>query len=434
MITGWGNYIQQNYNAKIFYPKNINKIKRILKIKNITSLSIRGNGRSYGDSSINTNIISLKKFIKKIKIDEKKQTIYCSANCTLNEINDILLKKNFFFKVTSGTKFITIGGAIASDIHGKNHHHEGCFSNSVEEIELLTSKGKKIKCSKIKNKEIFRATAGGMGLTGIILSAKIKLKKIESKYILEEKKLSKNLKETLSHFKKYNDWEYIVSWIDMTAKNSQFGRGVTYLGKHIKINKKNIKEPKYLKFIFPEFLLNNFFIFVYNTIYYYLSHINKKNVVHINKYFYPLDKIKNWNKFYGKKGFVQIQILLKEKNVYRNVLKLIKLFQINRKYSFITTLKKLGKKNYNYLSFPDNGYTITFDIKYSDDVKFFYKELEKELLVMNAKIYLTKDSLMSSKHFKKTYNKFNKFKKIKKLIDKNNFFQSFQSKRLLISE
>ncbi len=113
---------------------------------------------------------------------------------------------------------------------------------------------------------------------------------------------------------------------------------------------------------------------------------------------------------------------------------MIKLFQINRKYSFITTLKKLGKKNYNYLSFPDNGYTITFDIKYSDDVKFFYKELEKELLVMNAKIYLTKDSLMSSKHFKKTYNKFNKFKKIKKLIDKNNFFQSFQSKRLLISE
>ncbi len=434
MITGWGNYIQQKYNANIFYPKNINKIKKILNKKNIKSFSIRGNGRSYGDSSINNNIISLKNLVKKIKIDKKKETINCSANCTMDELNELLLKKNLFFKVTAGTKFITIGGAIASDIHGKNHHNEGCFSNSVEEIELLTSEGKKIKCSRNKNKEIFRATAGGMGLTGIILNAKIKLKKIESNYILEEKKISKNLNDTLSHYNSYSDWEYIVSWIDMNAKNTELGRGITYLGKHIKVDNKNLQKPKILNFFFPNFLLSNFFISIYNKIFFNFSQFKKKKIVHINKYFYPLDNIKNWNKFYGKEGFVQIQILLKEKNIKKNLSKLIKLFQLHKKYSFVTTLKKLGKKNYNYLSFPDSGYTITFDIKYDESVKLFYKILEKQLNIMNAKIYLTKDSLMDPKHFKKTYFNLPKFKKIKKLVDKNNVFQSFQSMRLFTSE
>jgi FAD/FMN-containing dehydrogenase len=434
MITGWGNYIQRNYKANIYYPKELDSLKNLLSKKGLKSLSIRGNGRSYGDSSINKNILSLKKLKKIIKIDKQKLILYCSSNCTIGEINKELLKKNLFFKVSPGTKFVTIGGAIASDIHGKNHHHEGCFSNSVQEIELMTSNGIKIRCSKNKKKTVFKATAGGMGLTGVILFAKIKLKKIKSNYILEKKIISNNLKETLNHYKKYNNWEYIVSWIDMTATKSELGRGITYLGKHIKSNKKKIQQIENMKFFFPSFLLNNFFIIIYNKIFFYFSQIKKKKIVHLNHYFYPLDKIKNWNLFYGNKGFIQIQILLKEKNNYKNLIELIEFFQNKKIYSFVTTLKKLGKRNNNYLSFPDNGYTVTFDIKFNNQIELFYKKLEEKLIEMNAKIYLTKDSLMKRKHFEKSYFELKKFKKIKNKIDKKNIFQSFQSKRLFISE
>ena len=126
--------------------------------------------------------------------------------------------------------------------------------------------------------------------------------------------------------------------------------------------------------------------------------------------------------------------MLKEKNIYKNLIELIEFFQNKKIYSFVTTLKKLGKRNNNYLSFPDNGYTVTFDIKFNNQIELFYKKLEEKLIEMNAKIYLTKDSLMKRKHFEKSYFELKKFKKIKNKIDKKNIFQSFQSKRLFISE
>ncbi len=432
MITGWGNYIHKKFKTNIYYPKNIVDLKKILGKKSYKSMAIRGNGRSYGDSSIGKKIISIRDFNKKIKIDNKNKILYCSANCTMGEINEVLIKRNFFFRVTPGTKFVTIGGAIASDIHGKNHHLEGSMSETIKEIELLLSNKTVIKCSKTKNKEIFKATLGGMGLTGVILNAKIKLKKITSEYIYERKVVSKNLKETIEHFEKYRNWEYIVSWVDMSAENLSLGRGITYLGKHtnnkIIINKKD----RTFNIFFPSFFLNNFFLKIYNKLFFHLSKINKQRKIHLNQYFYPLDKIKNWNKLYGKNGFIQIQVLLKKKNILKNLTRLIEFFQINNKYSFITSLKKLGKKNNNYLSFPEYGYTIAMDIKYSSNIEEFHKKLENELKKINAKLYLTKDSLMRSNYFKSTYPELHKFKKIKIKIDKRKFFQSSQSKRLSI--
>ena len=430
MITGWGNYIHKKFKTNIFYPKNIIELKKLISKKNYKCMAIRGNGRSYGDSSLGEKIVSIREFEKKIKIDHKNKILHCSANCTMGEINQILIKKNFFFKVTPGTKFVTIGGAIASDIHGKNHHLEGSMSETIKEIELLLSNKKVIKCSKFKNKEIFKATTGGMGLTGVILSAKIKLKKISSEYIYERKIVSNSLEETIDHFEKYKNWKYIVSWVDMSAENFNLGRGITYLGKHTNNRIKGKHKDKTFNIFFPSFFLNNLFLKIYNKFFFHLSKINKERKIHLNQYFYPLDKIKNWNKFYGKKGFIQVQVLLKKENILKNLTKLIKFFQIHKKYSFVTSLKKLGKKNNNYLSFPEYGYTIAMDIKYSKDIEKFHNKLENELKKINAKLYLTKDSLMRSNFFKSTYPELKKFRKIKRKIDKRKFFQSSQSKRL----
>jgi len=170
MINGWGKY--GNYETKLYKPKTINAIKKKINKSFTDSFICRGLGRSYGDSSINNKIINLSNFKKKIQISKKKKEITCSSNFSIKELLPILLKENFFLKVTSGTQYVTIGGAIASDIHGKNHHMDGSFCDYVNEIQILLANGKIIKCSKTKNQKLFFSTCGGMGLTGIILSAK----------------------------------------------------------------------------------------------------------------------------------------------------------------------------------------------------------------------------------------------------------------------
>jgi decaprenylphospho-beta-D-ribofuranose 2-oxidase len=434
MISGWGRY--NNCNVEVLKSKNINLIKNKIKQSPNNTFICRGLGRSYGDSSINDKIFDLSNLQKKFQLFEKKKEIKCTSNFSIKELLSILLKKNFFLKVTPGSQYVTIGGAIASDVHGKNHHIDGSFCDYVNEIEVLLANGKIIKCSKTINKKLFISTCGGMGLTGIILSAKIQLLKIPSNFIKETIVKSNSLKETMNYFKNFNHKKYIVSWIDSSAKKHKLGRGLIYIGEHIKQPNKNFSKYRSfnLPFEFPNFFLNNFFLKILNKIFFLKNLKFKKRIVEIKKYFYPLDNINNWNKIYGKSGFVQIQILISDNNLIKNLLKILLFFQKKNQVSFVTTLKKLGKKNENLLSFPDEGYTITFDIKNNKNLKTFYSGLEKILIKMNAKIYLTKDTLMSKNYFEKTYSNKNKFIKYKKIYDPKCKFSSYQSSRLGITQ
>ena len=433
MINGWGKY--GNYETRLYKPKTISLIKKKLNKSFTDTFICRGLGRSYGDSSINNKIINLSNFKKKFQISKIKKEITCSSNFSIKDLLPILLKENFFLKVTSGTQYVTIGGAIASDIHGKNHHKDGSFCDYVNEIQILLANGKILKCSKKKNQKLFFSTCGGMGLTGIILSAKIQLLKIPSSFIKEIMIKSNSLTETLSYFKKYNHKKYLASWIDTNATNKNLGRGIMYIGEHTKQKNKDFVKKTSLKihFNFPNFFLNNFFLKLLSKIYFIKSLNYKEHVVDIKKYFYPLDNIENWNMIYGNKGFVQIQILISNQNLVKNLKKIILFFQKKNQISFVSTLKKMGAKNKNLLSFPENGYTITFDIKNNPNLKNFYDELEKILIKMNAKIYLTKDILMTKKYFKKTYSNASKFIRYKKIYDPKFKFTSYQSKRLGIT-
>ena len=434
MINGWGRY--GIYKTKLYKPKTISTIKKKLNNSSIDTFICRGLGRSYGDSSINNKIINLSNFKKKFKISKKKKEIECTSNFSIKEILPILLKENFFLNVTPGTQYVTIGGAIASDIHGKNHHKDGSFCDYVNEIKILLANGKIIKCTKTKNQKLFFSTCGGMGLTGIILSAKIQLLKVPSNFIKETIIKSTSLLETLSYFKKYNHKKYLACWIDTNAKNKNLGRGIVYIGEHAKHKNKNYVKHSSLKipFDFPSLFLNNFFLKLLSKIYFLKNLKFKERIIDLKKYFYPLDNIENWNKIYGKMGFVQIQILLSNQNPVANLRKIILFFQQKNQISFFSTLKKMGKKNKNLLSFPENGYTITFDIKNNSNLKTFYNELEKILIKMNAKIYLTKDALMTKEYFQKTYLNINKFIRYKKIYDPKCKFTSYQSKRLGITK
>jgi FAD/FMN-containing dehydrogenase len=429
-LSGWGNNI--NVNSNIYLPKNNDDITNLYK-KGIALNSItRGLGRSYGDSSLDNSIISLKNYEKYIKFDNELGTLECSSNYSLNEILKLIVKKGWFFNVTPGSKFITIGGAIASDVHGKNHHLDGSFCDYIFSFKIITSQGILYNCSKEENLELFQASCGGMGLTGIIVSAKIKLLKIKSKIINTEIIKTKNLEQTIKNFKKFNANKYIVAWIDALAKNEHMGRSVIFIGNHSDEGDLNFFEK--IKFsipkIFPGFLLNKYIIKAFNKFYYFIHKNNKKIKQSLNNFFYPLDSIGSWNNLYGKEGFIQIQILITEKNFEEVICKTLEFFQKKKQFSFLTTLKELGIGNENYLSFPSKGYTLTLDLKMNSNLKTIYEEFELLLAQYKTKVYLTKDSFMSKKYFEDTYKKLNKFKEIKNKYDPLNVIKSFQSRRL----
>ena len=429
-ISGWGN--NNIINSEIVYPKNDEEIIKILKSLKNNSIITRGLGRSYGDMSLNKNVLSLMKYEKYYDLNEETKTLECSANISIIEILEKIVNKGLFFNVSPGSKFVTIGGAIANDVHGKNHHKDGSFSDYIEELKLIIPDGTIRVCSKTSDSQLFRATCGGAGLTGIIISAKIKLLSIKSKNLDVRIFKTKNIKETLKKFKELEKSKYLVAWLD-TIDKKNLGRSVIFSGEHSDDNDLDFKLKK--GFNLPSFLgkliMNSFFISIFNRIYYLIHKNNSSKKKNIDNFFYPLDRLLNWNKFYGKKGFTQLQILIKDENKYEEILNQVLNFFMKKKiYSFLSTLKEYGKGNENYLSFAENGLSITLDIPVKENFFEIYQEFERIISNQNVKVYLAKDSFMSENFFKNSYNKITLFKEIKKKIDPESKLESIQSKRL----
>ena len=333
--------------------------------------------------------------------------------------------------VTPGSKFVTIGGAIASDVHGKNHHLDGSFSDYVISLKIITAEGKLYNCSKNENPQLFQATCGGMGLTGIIVSAKIQLLKVKSQFVDTQIIKTKNLNETIVKLKELKDNKYLMAWIDTGAKNEAKGRSVIFISNHSEDGNLEYSEKKKIPIPsnFPSFILNKYTIKLLNKIYYHFHKHNKKFKQNIDSCFYPLDGRKIYN-LYGKNGFVQFQILIEEKDPEIIFDKILNFFQEKEQYSFLGAVKEFGPGNNNYLSFPNKGYTLIIDLKITKKLNEVYQEFEDLLKKHKTKIYLTKDSFMSEQYFKKAYNNYNKFKEIKNKHDPLNLINSFQSRRI----
>ena len=203
-----------------------------------------GNGRSYGDSALSENIISVRNKDLFISFEEERGLLHVQAGVLLAEILESFVPRGWFLKVTPGTKLITVGGAIASDIHGKNHHIEGCFSECIQQFDIMLASGEVVICSKKATPELFRATCGGMGLTGVILNAKIYLKRIHSSYIDQTTVKTKNLEETFEAFELYSDRPYSVAWIDCLAKGDKLGRCLLMVGEFRDDGKLDYKAKK----------------------------------------------------------------------------------------------------------------------------------------------------------------------------------------------
>ncbi len=422
------------------YPKiqnNIHKFKSIPKLQEtllgLDELIPYGNGRSYGDSAIASDILYVKPYDYFLNFDEEHGIVHVQAGVLLSEILEAFVPRGWFLKVTPGTKLITIGGAIASDVHGKNHHIEGCFSECVEEFRIMLADGEVKTCK--KGEELFLATCGGMGLTGVILDAKISLKKINSQYIHQTTIKTKNLRETFEAFEEYKELPYSVAWIDCLARNEEIGKCLLMVGDFADDGDLRYKSKARLNipFNFPSFALNNLSVKAFNWLYYKKAPAGtSKQKVGIDTFFYPLDAIKNWNRIYGKNGFTQYQFILPKESSFEGLQSILEKISQSGKGSFLAVLKLYGKANENYLSFPIEGYSLALDFKIEDGLFELLDELDKVVVEFGGRIYLTKDVRVSKETFEQGYPLIEKFREFRTKNKMSEKFNSLQSKRVEI--
>ncbi len=349
-VSNWGNFpVVEKYMRS---EDSLEAIRKLVAEKN--ELIARGNGRCYGDASLAENIFSTKRLNKFISFDRLNGILECESGVLLSEILEVIVPQGYFLPVTPGTKYISVGGAVASDVHGKNHHSEGTFSQHLLDFSLMNEHGSVIKCSRTENSNLFWATVGGMGLTGIILSARFKLKNIETVYIRQESIKAANLDEIFRLFEESESWTYNVAWIDCLQKGEHTGRSIMMRGEHAqlhelprKLRENALKIPKKpqstVPFTFPGFVLNSLTVKVFNWLYY--AKQNKKQVngfVDYETFFYPLDVVNEWNRIYGKSGFIQYQMVIPKERGKEAMRRILETIAKSGNGSFLAVLKLFG--------------------------------------------------------------------------------------------
>ena len=430
-LSSWGNYPKVSSTTHSFVGNN--DLKSI--VTDHMDLIPYGNGRSYGDSALGNNIITVRSHNLFLDFDESSGLLHVQSGVLLSEILDAFIPRGWFLKVTPGTRLITVGGAIASDVHGKNHHLEGCFSECTAMLSLMLPNGDIAECSKHDNSELFRATCGGMGLTGVILDAKISLRRINSTKISQTTIKTANLKETFNAFESNDSKHCSSAWIDCLAKGSALGRGLLITGDFDDDGSLDYESvPKLsIPFNFPSFILNKFSVKCFNHLYYArVKQPISTEVVDIDSFFYPLDSIEHWNRIYGAAGFAQYQFVLPKATSYDGLEEALNSISRAGLGSFLAVLKLCGRANENYLSFPMEGYSLALDFKIQKGIFNFFDELDQIVLKYGGRLYLAKDSRVTKAVFEQGYPRIGKFRDLREKYEMTNKFNSMQSRRVEI--
>lgn len=435
-IGGWGNYPMTESYVSLFRGPGTTSDQTS------DSTIPRGLGRSYGDQAINTdrNVALCTDFNFILSFDEDTGELECQAGLSLLDIITVFAPRGWFPLLCPGTKYITVGGAIANDVHGKAHHIDGSFVNCVDSFTILLADGSVVTASRTDNSDLFWANFGGLGLLGIILTAKIGLRRIETTYFKQQAIAIDNLDELLNAVEKYeSSHNYSVAWIDPLSKGKKLGKGVLTIGNVAKTEElppklkenplvlhsnKKLNLPIYL----PNFALNNLTVRVLNRVISYVQN-SAKDIAHYDKFFFPLDAINDWNKGYGKRGFIQYQFVIPKEEAMKNLNVILQSISESGCTPFLNVFKAMGPGQ-KYLSFPFEGYTLAIDFPVSAKLMNYIPVLNQ--LVINAKgrVYLGKDAVLTQEDFRTMYPDYSEWLIIKRKYDPSNTFSSDLSRRL----
>lgn len=436
-LAGWGRYPLRE--CTVWQPTTAVTLHETL--TSLKSSIARGNGRSYGDASMNLDAtIDMRKLDRLISLDEETGTLVCEAGVLLSDLVADLISRGWFPPVTPGTRMVTIGGMIASDVHGKNHHAAGSFCDHVDWLDLDLGDGRIVRCSPSQNTDLFAATCGGMGLTGIIVRASFRMLKIETAYMRQRTIRVLNLEQALSVFEQSHSSTYSVAWIDCMATGKSLGRSAILLGEHATWEDldpirraaplaRTTRKPKTIPVDFPNFALSGFNVRIFNHLYYAMQRPGDA-VVDLDPYFYPLDAIFEWNRIYGKQGFLQYQSVFPLATSEKGLRSLLEAISAAGAGSFLAVLKRMGPQSFGMLSFPIEGYTLALDFPATPDNFALLERLDAITADHGGRVYLTKDARVSPERFADGYPRLDEFRTLRSQYGLDQRFSSLLSQRL----
>lgn len=410
-LMSWGLYppLPQTPHS-CFWRSDLQNLLSHLEKNHFSTLPF-GNGRSYGDSCLASSgqVIHTRSLNRFIAADWEKGIVIAEAGMTLEELLVHSIPRGWFLPIIPGTKFVTLGGALANDIHGKNHHLRGTFGCHVNQFGLVRSDRPPLVCSSHENNELFAATIGGLGLTGIIEWLELKLIPIQSCSIDSVHVRFNSLREFFSLSSELDhQHEYTVSWIDCLAKGKSLGRGVYIAGNHAKDGSLDIDSPRKTRVPFtpPISIVNGLTLRLFNTIYYH-SHksTRKPSTINYEPFFFPLDRILHWNRIYGPHGFQQYQCVVPYSCAEQAICEILNAISSSKKGSFLAVLKRFGNiSSPGLLSFPFPGITLALDFPQSDSLeRVLFHRLDAIVRESSGRLYPAKDAHMSAEDFQKFY-------------------------------
>ena len=435
-VSGWGRY--PVIDTKMSFPRREEALSALLEQGGIG----RGNGRSYGDSALNReHIISALGFNLMESFDEKSGLLVAGAGVLLSEIIDTFLPRGWFLTVSPGTKLVTLGGAVASDVHGKDHHINGSFARALAFVDLYTPDQGLLRVSPTEHSALFHATTGGMGLTGFIVRVGLYLKKVPSAYIRQKLVVCPDLQSIMECFEENAGLPYSVAWIDCLKQGAHSGRSLFMGGDFAQVKALDGKEPFAVKsrpltvpVDFPAFALNSLSVKAFNALYFNHGRMVKADsIVNYNTFFYPLDAIAHWNRIYGRRGFTQYQFVIPRSEAQKALPKLLSTIAESGQGSFLTVLKLFGAQLHfkGNLSFPEEGYTLALDFAVNAKLFPLLERLDAQVIEHGGHIYLAKDCRLGSETFRAMYGaRVDEFLEIKSSVDAHNRLSSLQSERL----
>ncbi len=404
----------------------------------------RGLGRSYGDAAQNSGglVLRMAAASDDVVIDAPKAVATVPGALSIDELLRMIVPRGFFVPVTPGTRFVTIGAAIASDIHGKNHHVDGSFGNHVESLDLLLADGSVVSIGPDRDAQLFWATVGGMGLTGIVLAATIRLIPIETSKMSVDTDRVPDLDSLLALMTEGDDdYRYSVAWIDLLAKGSNLGRSVLTRGDHARLGQFAEHEdplaygPRQLvsvpALIPPSGLLAHSAVAMFNELWYRKAPSHRvQEEQSIATFFHPLDGVGAWNRLYGSRGFVQYQFVvpLDRDDVVRRI---VQLLSARRVATFLAILKRFGPGNPAPLSFPMPGWTLTLDSSSAvPGLPALFAELDTLVLDAGGRHYFAKDACLGPDAARRGYPRLAEWQATRQAVDPQQRWQSDLARRL----
>lgn len=437
-ISGWGRY--PIVDTEMIHPRTMDAAQRATVLGD--RAIARGNGRAYGDAAIGgRQTISMAHLNRMRSFDARTNVVTVEGGLLLSDLIDTFLPRGLFPFVVPGTSLVTVGGAIAADVHGKNHHREGGFGEYVESIVLAAPTGEIIHASRHDHPELFRGTIGGMGLTGTILEATIRLRPVETGWIRQRTILADDLSAAFSALESSDSVTYSVAWIDCLARGPRLGRSLIFLGEHAgsaELGEKQLANrfpvratPLSVPINAPSFVLNHWTVAAFNELYFRNGARKAASsiLVPAHPYFFPLDAIGDWNRIYGRRGFVQHQSVLPAKDAQGILAEMLDRIARRGGSSFLAVLKKLGAGS-GLMSFPLPGYTLALDFPMRGDLFSFLDELDELVAAAGGRLYLAKDARQSRSTFEAGYPDLSRFREIRRAIDPAGKIKSRLSERI----